>query len=57
VSIRLQLDVEQLKKDVERLDKKIGDIDKDALYEVINLFRGELKKLTDRVNKLEAKRG
>lgn len=53
----MTIDVENLKKDVERLEKKIGDIDKDALYEVINLFRAELKKLTDRVNKLETKRG
>lgn len=42
---------------VARLEKKVGDLDKDALYEVINLFRGELKKLTERVNKLESKRG
>jgi ubiquinone biosynthesis protein UbiJ len=53
----MHTDVEALKKDVAALAQKIGDLDKATLYEVNKMLRQEVAKLTERVNKLENKRG
>jgi len=53
----MHIDVDNLKKDVASLKEKIGDLDKATLYEVNKMLRQEVAKLTERVNKLENKRG